>query len=109
MKFEVTRDVINDLWPLYQSGEASPDTRALVEAFLSENGTFASTIKESAGLHRAMPPVQLSPDAERRLLDDARERARIKMFLIAAVIALAGFMLLAALGAVVFAFFRNVG
>ena len=27
-----TRDVVVDLWPLYVSGEASPDTRALVEA-----------------------------------------------------------------------------
>ena len=30
----VTRDVIADLWPLYVSGEASADTRGLIEAFI---------------------------------------------------------------------------
>ena len=33
----VTREIVKDLLPLYVSGEASPDTRALVEAFLRED------------------------------------------------------------------------
>lgn len=43
----ITRDVISDLWPLYASGEASPDTRALVEAFLREDPEFAQTLHDS--------------------------------------------------------------
>ena len=30
MKLEVTRDVVNDLWPLYQAGEVSAAGRALI-------------------------------------------------------------------------------
>jgi hypothetical protein len=37
----VTREVITDLWPVYVSGEASPDTRGLVEAFLREDPELA--------------------------------------------------------------------
>ena len=33
----VTRETVKDLLPLYVSGEASPDTRTLVEAFLRED------------------------------------------------------------------------
>ena len=33
----VTREIVKDLLPLYVSGEASPDSRALVESFLRED------------------------------------------------------------------------
>ena len=57
----VTRDVITDLWPVYASGEASPDTRALVEAFLQGDPEFARLIqgrvpKTSGGRTRAGRP-----------------------------------------------------
>jgi hypothetical protein len=44
----VTRDVIADLWPLFVSGEASPDTRALIGAFQREDPEFARMLQESA-------------------------------------------------------------
>ena len=109
MKLEVTRDVISDLWPLYRSGEASADSRSLVKAFLSEDSPFAATLEESERLPRAMPALRLSPEAERRLLDDARERARTKLFIIGAAVALAGLMLLAALGGAMFILVRGFG
>jgi hypothetical protein len=104
MKLEVTRDVVADLWPLYESGEASMDTRALVDAFLSEDPPFASKLAESQREPRVkiMPAVRLSPDAERRLLDDARERAQTRMILIGGAIAVAGFVLLTILASVAF-------
>ena len=37
----VTREIVKDLLPLYVSGEASPDSRALVEAFLREDPQLA--------------------------------------------------------------------
>jgi hypothetical protein len=37
----VSREVIIDLWPFYVSGEASVETRKLVESFLTMNPAFA--------------------------------------------------------------------
>jgi hypothetical protein len=42
----VTHDVITDLWPVYAAGEASADTRALVEAFLRQDPGFARLLQE---------------------------------------------------------------
>ena len=41
----VTREVITDLLPLYLSGEASPETRALVEEFLRDDPALAALAK----------------------------------------------------------------
>ena len=109
--YKVTRDVVSDLWPLYRSGEASADSQALVDAFLSEDGPFASMLQESERLLDAKPALRLSPDAERRLLDEARKRARMKLLVIGGSIALAGLVALAALvalGGLLFTmFFRS--
>ncbi len=43
----VSRDVITDLWPLYESGEASEDTRRLVDEFLRQDEEFSRLIRES--------------------------------------------------------------
>jgi anti-sigma factor RsiW len=45
---KVTRDVITDLLPLYASGEASADTRALVDDYLRANPDFAATVNAAA-------------------------------------------------------------
>jgi hypothetical protein len=100
MKLDVTRDVINDLWPLCRSGDASADSRKLVDAFLLKDNAFASVLEEGGKLSRAMPALQLSPDAERRLLDDARQRARMKLILIGGAVALVGLLAIVALGGV---------
>ena len=44
----VTRHVVTDLLPLYLAGEASDDTRALLEAYLKQNPTFAAEVREQA-------------------------------------------------------------
>jgi anti-sigma factor RsiW len=64
---DVTRRVISDLWPIYASGEASGDTRAVVEAFLAQDPTFARTLREGAGAEgglRRPELVRLPPDHE---------------------------------------------
>jgi hypothetical protein len=61
----VTREVISDLWPVYESGEASADTRALVEAFLSQDPEFAELLRgrgEEALLRHDVP--RPPPDRE---------------------------------------------
>ena len=65
----VTREVINDLWPVYAAGEASTDTRALVEAFLQQDPEFARLLQgrgEEAQLRQ--DPPGLSPDCEAQAL-----------------------------------------
>jgi hypothetical protein len=71
----VTRDVVSDLWPLYVSGEASADTRTLVEAFLGEEPEFARELRQDAGV---LPPghdvPSLTPDHELRTLAQIKRR-----------------------------------
>jgi hypothetical protein len=107
MMLEVTQDVISDLWPLCQSGEASVDSRRLVDAFLHKDGAFARTLRESEALTAAVPRLRLSPDAERRLLDDARSHAQIKLLVIGVATALIGLVLLGSVGAALYAFVNH--
>jgi hypothetical protein len=108
MKFEVTRDVVSDLWPLCRSGEASADSRALVDAFLSEDAHFASTLRYSENLTGVMPSVRLSPDAERCLLNEARKRAQWKLLVAGAAVALAGLIAFSALGGLLYMMSRGL-
>lgn len=67
----VTREVIADLLPIYLAGEASPDTRALVETFLKEDPELAQTIRGRwiENMARAVPsslPPELELQAFRR-------------------------------------------
>jgi len=101
MKLEVTRDVVKDLWPLCRAGEASQDSMALVDAFLAEDSAYASTLKKCKALGPVVPPVSLSPDAERRLLDEAQRNARLKLQIIGGSIAAAAFLLLVGLCAAI--------
>ncbi|MBN2169807.1 MAG: hypothetical protein JW819_00640 [Candidatus Krumholzibacteriota bacterium] len=104
MMYEVTRDVVSDLWPLVRADEASTGSRALVDAFLAEDGAFAATLRESERRSGVMPALSLSPDAERRLLDEARKRARLKLLVVGGGIVLAAIMLFTALAALIFLF-----
>lgn len=47
MKAEITPDVIQDLLPLYQAGEVSADTTALVEAYLKTNPELAEIARQA--------------------------------------------------------------
>ncbi len=42
---EVTRNIIQDLLPLYLAGEVCQETRALVEEFLSRDATLAAEVE----------------------------------------------------------------
>jgi ferric-dicitrate binding protein FerR (iron transport regulator) len=108
MKLDVTRDVVNDLWPLYRSGEASTDTRSLVDAYLAEDGAWASTLQETENLAGSLRPPRLAPDAELRLLEQAQQRARTKLLIIAGAIGLGGLILLLALGGALLLVFRGL-
>ena len=65
----ITREVINDLWTVYATGEASADTRALVDEFLRQDPEFAGILRsrDEEGLLRQEIP-KLSPDREAQAL-----------------------------------------
>ena len=75
---KITRDVINDLWPLYLDGAASADSRALVEEFLRDDPTWKQTLQGSTGDAGRLPAPALQPDREIEMLNRLKKRARTK-------------------------------
>ena len=75
----VTENVIRDLLPVYAAGEASPDTRALVEEYLKTAPELKATIDSAATLEipSAAPPPELGP----RALQQTRDLLARKTFL----------------------------
>lgn len=71
----VTREVITDLLPLYFSGDAAPDTRALVEEFFRNDPEFAEAAKVDAYLPKAMTP-ELDQEVEMQALMRTRQLLR---------------------------------
>jgi hypothetical protein len=72
----VTRDVISDLWPLYQSGEASPDTKRLVAEYLANDPELATSLARDASPIPAGLAVRSHPEAARVLLSRAKTLLR---------------------------------
>jgi hypothetical protein len=75
----VTENVIRDLLPVYAAGEASPDTRALVEEYLETAPELKATLDSAATLElpAAAPPPELGP----RALKHTRDLLARKTFL----------------------------
>jgi hypothetical protein len=79
----VTRDVIIDLWPVYTSGEATADTRALVETFLAGDPELARSLQEGGdNLLAACAVPSLPPDHQLKTLDRVRRRLRGPIWLL---------------------------
>ena len=99
---KVTRDVVLDLLPLYLAGEASSDTRALVERYLETDPELANIAQQqaSAGMPKEIP-VPLRREDQMEAYKQAQRalwmRTLIVAVSIAAVLALAGIALLAAI------------
>jgi hypothetical protein len=75
----VTRDVVADLWAVYESGEATADTRALVDEFLKSDPEFATTLR--AATRAPCPQVDLQPDTRLASLKRTRDLVRGKAWL----------------------------
>ena len=71
----ITQEVVTDLLPIYFSGEASSDTKSLVEEYFHDNPDF-ERMARSAGTPletlRATPPVAASSEKEKRDLESVR-------------------------------------
>jgi len=69
----VTRDIISDLYVLYSSGDATADSRRLVEEFLNKDPDLAASLKESGGTIPILP-APLPPAHELKTLDRIKRR-----------------------------------
>jgi anti-sigma factor RsiW len=70
----ITRDIVIDLLPAYESGDASADTRAAVEAYLANDADFARIVK-AARRSAPITSADVSGSAT-RLERDALDRTR---------------------------------
>ena len=75
----ITRDVVTDLLPLYFSGEASADTRVLVEAYFLQDPEFARLARSNpeADLPRTETPLP-SKETEMQTLQRTRKLLSIR-------------------------------
>lgn len=84
----VTRDVVKDLLPLYVAGEASADSRAAIESFLSsdpELAALAASLREDAPV--TTPIASLGPmTRDRQTLERTRMLLRRRTWLLAAAV-----------------------
>ena len=78
---EITRNIVQDLLPLYLAGEASPETRVLVEEFLARDPALAAEAarQKSGSVEKILTGGTIMPlpqDREAETL--ARTRARLQ-------------------------------
>lgn len=78
---KVTKDVVKDLLTVYLAGEATPDTRALVEEWLRTDPDLARQAEQARGLSLPAAPA-LPPTVEKRALDRTRRHLRWRSVLL---------------------------
>jgi hypothetical protein len=79
---KLPRDVILDLLPLYMAGEASADTRRLVEAHLADDPDLARTVRDGAIIDPPRSTGVVSPDTQLRSLLATRRRLRLRAWIV---------------------------
>ena len=70
---KVTRDVIYDLLPGYFAGDATPDTRALVDEFLRDDPEFAEMMRRFRGVFQEPAQPEAASIREQQTFDRVRE------------------------------------
>ena len=83
---DVTRDVVTDLLPLYFSGEASTDTKKLVESYFRQNPDFERTARGAARpleTLQAATVVTVGAEQEKRGLERVRGQVQRRVWLFA--------------------------
>lgn len=93
---KITRNVILDLLPIYVAGEASADTRALMESYLASDPEAAELAKEFAQMQKAEDlPVPLNKEDA---MEAYREAKRLMFRRTVIIAALTAFGFLCVLG-----------
>jgi hypothetical protein len=75
---QVTRDIVQDLLPVYLAGEASADTRAVVEEYLATDTQLREIVEASRTW--APPPIEAPANLEERSLERTRRLLGRKNF-----------------------------
>ena len=88
----ITRDVIADLLPAYEAGEASADTRALVDAYLAKDPGFAALVAEGRRTEGTLRSTAAPPAArvERESLERTRKLLRERTWTVALAVLFTG-------------------
>lgn len=87
----VSKSVILDLLPVYLAGDASPETRALVEEYLRQDPDLAARIREQwRQALGANPPAPVPPDLELRSLRRTNGRIWLQILLFGLMFAFLG-------------------
>lgn len=76
------RDVMIDLVSLYLSGDASPATKQLVEAYASEHPDIADLLQARDPLELAAPRVAIPKEMEMRALERTKSLLRSRGLLL---------------------------
>ncbi len=75
---EVTKDMVRDLLPVYLAGDASADTRAVVEAFLAQDAELRRIVE--AARNYSLPPLEAPASLEAQSLERTRRLLGRKNF-----------------------------
>ena len=75
----VTQDVVRDLLPVYLAGEATADTRRLVDEYLAGDPALAREVERARGAALPLPATPALPQtAEKNTLDATRALLKIR-------------------------------
>ena len=85
---KVTRDVIQDLLPLYLSGEVSADTSALVKEYLETDPELAKLAEQATANDLSEVPIPLSKETEMEAYKKANKLMVIRTLGLATIIAI---------------------
>jgi anti-sigma factor RsiW len=77
---KITRDVIKDLLAVHLAGEASRDTRALIEDWLRTDPELAHQVEHAKRADLPVPPAP-PPTTEKQALDRTRRQLRWRTIL----------------------------
>jgi hypothetical protein len=69
--------VVKDLIAVYLAGDASPDTRALVESYLRTDPELARDVETAGGSTLGLPPTH-TPTAEKQALEATRQQIKAR-------------------------------
>lgn len=94
---EISRNVILDLLPLYIADEASPETRALVEAYLDTDPELAKIADKLSGAELLDEvPIPITKEHEMEAYQEAKLQQRRYIITLVAVIAVIFLFMMAA-------------
>ena len=99
----VTREVILDLLPLYLAGEASTQTRALVDEYLAQDPDLARLARQWQERMPGPPPASLRTDAQAQAYLEAKRKLANRTAIMVGLIT-AGILAMAALLGLFFVF-----